>query len=694
MASNENFSKRDAWLREEARLQREIQELNDALDYQTKQATESSKKFKKYKDEIMGKGYLSGDEDRELQTRARNFQSYQKRLDTSMRNLRKQLEQKLQEKDNAVEAYQLIQEDLATHAKKAAEYHEKVQKKTAQLATRLKQQQEKARQQEEKEFEATVKELETTAVNNFNKRQKVIDGLAKRFGSTKVAQAFAQSPQMLIGPDGQMTSKGERKAEQLEMQSKFIRRLVQAFATLPIFDKAGRAIQQLGLMTMMSGVARFRQGGIKNQLQGIGTVGLGLAEYLAPALASAFGTVMTTVVAKKIEEAVMLGSLKGGMGMGTSMKLAWAKIAMMNARTGGGLVKGGAAISLAGLGIAGASSLFGDRRTALAQGKTGKANALGILGGGVALAGIGAAIAAVIAGVFAPVTVTIAAIGGVLFLIGKNIDKIVGWFTTAKDWLSKQFDKINPFNKGDKSNPSYTGMPVGTEEVVQAVSGKKVDPKAVHTFSTDRFNIYQYGSSRGERGGATVMGSKYTRAQLEQMGREGKGGLETLHGLRLADTFYNDARVARAGSSAILQAVQAKTGIPLTITSAMASKTSGHALGKLGHEGGQKFDFSASGMNAQQALQYAQTLYATGYFSHAEAEYDKKTGQWHIDARIADQAYKAVEDIQKGKQQEKQVQLQKTSPRVKEAPGTAKVADVINGSLGLRNSLYGPAIGI
>ena len=32
MASNENFSKRDAWLREESRLQREIQELNEALD--------------------------------------------------------------------------------------------------------------------------------------------------------------------------------------------------------------------------------------------------------------------------------------------------------------------------------------------------------------------------------------------------------------------------------------------------------------------------------------------------------------------------------------------------------------------------------------------------------------------------------------------------------------------------------------
>lgn len=534
---------------------------------------------------------------------------------------------------------------------------------------------------------ALLKQAKEDRTRNFKESQKVINNIEKRFGSARIAQAFRAQ---YMNKENKITPEGEKTAVLMQRQQVFIRRLVQAIGSLPVFQKVGRAFQQLGVMTMMSGITKFRQGGIKNQVQGAGQTLLGLGVYLAPAMASAFGTVMTNIVAKKIIEAVAIGTMKGNLGGGGGF--------------GKHVGRGALGLSTAVAGYVGASDLWkrGDayRGSSNHQERI-KGTQIRGFGNMTLTAGILAGISALFGTVALPVTLTLAAIAGVTYLIGRNVDKIwkgvdtfVGWLVSFKSWLGNILGKINPFNKGDKSNPSYTGMPVGTEEVVQAVSGKKVDPSSVHTFSTDRFNIYQYGSSRGERGGATVMGSKYTRAQLEQMGREGKGGLETLHGLRLADTFYNDARVARAGSSAILQAVQAKTGIPLTITSAMASKTSGHALGKLGHEGGQKFDFSAAGMNAQQALQYAQTLYATGYFSHAEAEYDKKTGQWHIDARIADQAYKAVEDIQKEKQQQKQVQLQKTSPRVKEAPGTAKVADVINGSLGLRNSLYGPAIGI
>lgn len=511
--------------------------------------------------------------------------------------------------------------------------------------------------------------------------------LGANFRNSKVVKAFASK---YVDPTtGTISQKGESTAQQIQMQDKFVRKLVQSFAALPIFAKAGRAFQQLGMMTMMSGVAKFRQGGLGNQLLGLGQIGLGLAEYLAPAMASAFGTVMTEVVAKKISEAVTLGMIKGSAG----------KV--------GGFV-GKLALPLAVLGAIGfgTKDLGKQADRYAATGQTGKARATKAAQGGLAATGligaIGMAIAAIIGAPLAPIIAATAAIAGVTYLIGKNVDKIFGFFATAKSWLTKLFDKINPWGKGDKHseapaladkvNPYYTQQNVDTSKLVQAVANKKVGKPS--EFQTDRFRIIQYGTSNFETGGYTVLGSQYSKEQLEAMGAAGKGNLETLKGLNLANTFTNDARVARAGSSAILQAVQAKTGESLLITSAMASKTSTHQKGLKGHEAGQKFDFSAAGLNEAQAKAKAAKLYATGYFSHAEAEYDKETKQWHIDARISDAAYKTLEGIQKQQQDEKIKSLQKTSPRVKEAPGTAKVADVVNGSLGLRNSLYGPALGI
>ena len=186
---------------------------------------------------------------------------------------------------------------------------------------------------------------------------------------------------------------------------------------------------------------------------------------------------------------------------------------------------------------------------------------------------------------------------------------------------------------------------------------------------------------------------------------KGLHGLETLQGsgnVRIDyNSFLTDATVARVGTSQILRAVGGKMAAqgygPLMITSAMGTDKSPHAPGKTSHYTGQTLDFRSPQSYAE-ADKMARDLKATGYFSHAEAEYDRKLKTWHVDARIADEAYLALKKAQKKQetheQQQKQVQLQKTSPRVKEAPGTAKVTDVINGSLGLRNSIYDPAIRI
>ena len=553
---------------------------------------------------------------------------------------------------------------------------------------------------------ASITRQQRTTVNQL---------LGANYKNTKVARAFAA--QFVDAKTSDVSQAGEMTAQRIQNQDRFIHRLVRAFATLPIFSKAGRAFQQLGVMTMTSGVARFRQGGLKNQALGIGQFAGGLAEYFAPQLASLLvngiiaAITMRTAI-RAIATAVGGGAAEAVAGssfistLWTTIKEAFLRALPYIARALPPLIIA-AGTAMATMDLWGRGEAYkkssNKRDRAMGEQMQGFSIMTAVAGAGAVLASAAAAAGAAAA---APIAVLLAGIAGATYLIGRNIDKIwhgvdtfVGWIVGFKNWLGERLKHLNPFHKDDddkngKKNPSFMGIPIGIDQIIQSVSGKNVKPTDVHTFSTDRFNIYQYGSSQGERGGATVMGHKYTKEQLEAMGAAGKGGLETLQGLNLANTFYNDARVARTGSSAILQAVQAKTGVPLTITSAMASSTSGHALGKLGHEGGQKFDFSAAGMDKKQALQYAQTLYATGYFSHAEAEYDKKTGQWHIDARISDQAYKTVEEIQKQTEQQKQAELKKTSPRVKEAPGTAKVTDVVNGSLGLRNSLYGPALGI
>ena len=533
---------------------------------------------------------------------------------------------------------------------------------------------------------ALLKQAKEDRTRNFKESQKVINNIEKRFGSARIAQAFRAQ---YMNKENKITPEGEKTAVLMQRQQVFIRRLVQAIGSLPVFQKVGRAFQQLGVMTMMSGIAKFRQGGIKNQLQGVGQTLLGLGVYLAPAMASAFGTVMTNIVAKKIIEAVAIGTMKGNLGGGGGL-------GKYTGRLAGGAILGG-------LTAWGASSLEADQHQALAQGQTGKANALGMLRGGVLVAGFGAAIAAAIAGVFAPITLTVAGIAVALFAIGKLLN--------APEWFSR-FNKDKKGGGNNRPNPSWTRQDVGKGYELLAPTG--TDPGKQKIIKTDRFDIYRYGDSSLQTGkgaslllrkGGAINPTRYTRKQLEEWGSKGYHGLETLQGsgnVRIDyGSFLTDATVARVGTSQILRAVGGKMAAkgygPLMITSAMGTDKSPHAPGKTSHYTGQTLDFRSPQSYAE-ADKMARDLKATGYFSHAEAEYDRKLKTWHVDARIADEAYLALEKAQKKQetheQQQKQVQLQKTSPRVKEAPGTAKVTDVINGSLGLRNSLYGPAIGI
>ena len=504
MANGFNQNSLSAWAAEIERIRQAIREFQNTIEYQSKMREKGMENFFSFKESVEKGGTITDENLKELNKKHQNYISDQQRKTTAISNAQKGLAEALDAQKHAQKIYNQL---FNNHTQKLKSLHAQVQDR---LYAYNQAQQKQAQTQQlaaQKQADAQKKQIQ----QNARKRRTVAKGLRSQFGSSRIAAAFMKN---YIQPDGTMTIAGEKKAEQLRNQNQFISRLVKSLAGLPIFNKVGRAFQQLGIMTMMSGVSRFRQGGWNNQMLGAGQTLLCLGVYLAPAMASAFGTVMTNIVAKKIIEAVAIGTMKGNLGGGGFGKY---------------IGRGALGLSTAFAGYAGASDLW--KRGNAYRGSSNhreriKGTQIGGFGNMTITAGILAGISALFGTATLPITLTLTAIAGVAYLIGRNVDKIwkgtdtfIGWLVSFKNWLGNVLGKINPFNKGDKSNPSYTGMPVGTEEVVQAVSCKKVDPKAVHTFSTDRFNIYQYGSSSGERGGATVMGSKYTRAQLEQMGR-------------------------------------------------------------------------------------------------------------------------------------------------------------------------------
>ena len=64
-------------------------------------------------------------------------------------------------------------------------------------------------------------------------------------------------------------------------------------------------------------------------------------------------------------------------------------------------------------------------------------------------------------------------------------------------------------------------------------------------------------------------------------------------------------------------------------------------------------------MRREQAINFARKMYSTGYFSHVAAELGSD-GKYHIDARISNKSYEALNQIQQ--QNAKQQEVVKPTP--------------------------------
>lgn len=548
---------------------------------------------------------------------------------------------------------------------------------TLDAETKLAEEQLKQEEESQKQLNQTQKKLEKLE----KKRSKVIDDLTKKFGSSNVAKIFAGK---YVGKDGKISQEGKFTAKRMQDQDRFIRKLVRSLGTLPIFQKAGRAFQQFGTLMLIRGVSQWRHG---EKLAGAGSIAGGLGIMALPVLALKFADIIGRQIAKGLVKLFLKGDMWGkvfraGQGIKGGLSTAGQWIGnLAKSPIGKGTV--GGALLPAILGLLGGISLWSDSENIKKEGKGGSGILKGMAVGTIA-AGVASALAVVVGSTLA---VPLAAIGTALFALGKAVQH-PEWFDQLKTLIYKIpgikpvtdfFGKVlapkvdKPYTKEQIAAAKLTGVPV-----------KDVSATQPHEIKSTRFRILQFGSSAGETGTTKVpVGQLYSKEALESMARKGGHGIEPIRtggGVTLADTFYNDARVGRTGSSALLQAAQARMAAKgyggMLITSAMASRTSSHALGLRGHGLGQKFDIDASGMSEAQAVQYAKDLYSTGYFSHAEAEYDKKTKQWHIDARISDKAYEVYEKKQQEQYQQRPTTPTKSSSIAKEPPGTDKFTPI------------------
>ena len=494
MANGFNQNSLSAWAAEIERLRQAIREFQNTIEYQSKMREKGMENFFSFKESVEKGGTITDENLKELNKKHQNYISDQQRKTTAISNAQKGLAEALDAQKHAQKIYNQL---FNNHTQKLKSLHAQVQD---QLHAYNQAQQKQAQTQQlaaRKQADAQKKQIQ----QNARKRRTVAKGLRSQFGSSRIAAAFMKN---YIQPDGTMTIAGEKKAEQLRNQNQFISRLVKSLAGLPIFNKVGRAFQQLGIMTMMSGVSRFRQGGWNNQMLGAGQTLLGLGVYLAPAMASAFGTVMTNIVAKKIIEAVAIGTMKGNLGGGGGF--------------GKYVGRGALGLSTAFAGYVGASDLWkrGDAYRASSNPRERiKGTQIGGFGNMTITAGILAGISALFGPVTLPLTLTMTAIAGATYLIGRNVDKIwkgvdtfVGWLVSFKSWLGNVLGKINPFGKGGRGtqppsdyqasrfNPSYMSQSVDTNQLVQAVANKKVGKAS--TFTSGDFLIHQYGNSNFE----------------------------------------------------------------------------------------------------------------------------------------------------------------------------------------------------
>lgn len=593
---------------------------------------------------------------------------------------------------------------------------------TLDAEAKLAEEQLKQEEELQKQLNQTQKKLEKLE----KKRSKVVDDLTKKFGSSNVAKVFAGK---YVDKDGKISKEGEKTAQRMQRQRTFIKSLVSELARLPIFQKAGRAFQQFGLMNVFAGISKIRKGGFGNIVAGSGQTLFGLGIMLVPALATAFGTVMSTIVANKIAEAVALGTMKGNAGSGgggfwfggkgkrTGLRgapktaLGRAAIKMMGSPAGRLMRKAGPlGLLTAGLTLWDMFDIAGQSRT-----KADRGDRRGAVKSGLAAVGVGGfgLLGTAIGSLGGPVG---AMIGGTLgIMLGEKFRELSD-ATNEPAWYRKIINFFMRFpwfkkKNGDKdSNVVINKGKITAPTSNLGIKGGAVDPnKPTSVWKDPQSGAigYVYGSSKGQGSKlATVYGRNYTKPQLERMAANGLGGLEVLRGSEFSNISYgdfqNDALAARQGTSQILGIIGRKMfqqGFgKLRVTSAMGSATSPHSMSqgpnKVDHYAGQKVDLALSQyyQNEKRAKEYAARLKATGYLSEATAE--KRGGVWHIDARISDEAYEALrkKEVQAFKDTATPKQPTKSSSITKEPPGTDKMLNLplVNAMGNVNGSVFAP----
>lgn len=425
------------------------------------------------------------------------------------------------------------------------------------------------------------------------------DDLARR-SSKLYASMFRGQPWMKTGQIPQAVEVG---AKAVQAQDKFISKLVQAFA--PLINKGAKIAGQFGKMVLLKGISDIMSG----NLGGIGEAIIGGLLTAMPMLLSAFGSILGIlfqgiVLKRAITQAI--GSMAGGTVASATGSAVGGAVASGTASTGGGGIIGWFLRTLL---------------PALGQ--------------------------------VAIIATAVALIAGTIWLIAKNLDKIVDFFTRVTSVFSN-------LGKWIKKKLGIKDEPDGASELATSSV-----PHVVDTTGHAEGANYVFGTRVGEGNKIGLKGGagRYTRAQIQALINNGTIQAENLKGGKgwVIDGQRRDIAAARTGTSAIISAVAQKMGTRLTVSSGMGTINSIHDKKRqgFGHYEGQTLDFAAGAMTREQAINFARRMYATGYFSHVAAELGSD-GKYHIDARISNKSYEALNQIQQ--QNAKQQEVTKPTP--------------------------------
>lgn len=556
-----------------------------------------------------------------------------------------------------------------------------------------------------------------------NKQTKVFQDINSQFQDTKLTRVFYKK--FMDKNSRELTTQGKvvgaGMSAVLQNQDRFIRKLVLSLGQLPIFQKVGRSLIQLGGIVALHGASKLfgKDQTLRGRFSGLMEILGGGLLALMPVLGTAFGHIagemLVQLLGRKLLAKAFINLLKGGkivQGASTVAKGA------QTATTAGKVA--GTVSSLSGFGKIGA--LFGKFVPFFTKVLGPLAGLVSIIHGAVNLfSGKGkvtdwgyliSGIALVLAPFFGPTAPIVAGVAGILQGITTIIDNWKSIKSRLKELWPFGKDKIKNDGGSGKNytiSPSYNK--VGVTNVDKAIKWQNAGKMQTFTNAEGTWDYYRFGGSPDNMGQGYWLEPEFnskawSKEQLNNFAKRGMYNLEALqggNGVQIANTFYNDAMAGRKGSNILLQTAAARMKQmghgDLILTSALASATSGHAKGYFGHSGGQTFDFSAKGLSKEQAIQYAKDLKSTGLFSHTQAEYNRKTGEWHIDARFSDQAYnelnkqaqKANEDkrpINQTVAEQKKPINQMVAEQKKQQPAQIEFDNVINNSLAISKGIF------